>query len=548
MKRLAVLALTFTLVGPAAYAHVTVAPMRSDAGAVQDYELRCHNEDPAATTALDLDIPDGVTVLEVSPVEGGSFETVKTGDRISKIVWNVNVPNGKYVELKFKAKNPAAEQDIYWNIDQHLDGGKTVSWSNKAGAEKKGTITKITAAAPAASAFELKIPGRRNWTPFAASSGQFAMVVWVASTTDGTSDLYAVTSNDGGATFSEPRRVNDIPGDVRTGGEYAPEVAIGPQRLHVAWMSSRDNKVALRVARSADRGQTFSPAQTLHEEGLINGRGWQSIGLGPDGTLHAVWLDGRNDTTAAEHAEHMASQPGRPAMHGGHMDLFYGALGATAPQATSRLLASNTCQCCKTALAIGSDGSINTAWRQIFGEDIRDIAFMRSASGGKSFGGPVRVSEDKWQLNGCPDDGPTMAADSRGGVHVAWPTLVDGDNPRIALFYAYSADGKTFTPRVEVANLGSPKPSHIQMTLRPDGRLALAWDELSDGVRKIAMATGTIDRGGVAHFTPAQLVSDPAVTGTYPTVAATPAGFLVAWTSGVAEASTIKVARAAAQP
>ena len=399
------------------------------------------------------------------------------------------------------------------------------------------------------STIELKIPDRRNWTPYAASNGQFEIVVWVASTADGVSDLYAVTSNDSGATFSAPRRVNDIPGDVRTGGEYAPEVAIGPQALHVAWMSSRDNKVALRVAKSTDRGQTFSPASTLHEEGLINGRGWQSIGLGPDGTLHAVWLDGRNDAAAAEHAGHnmapaagQPAAPARPSMHGGYMDLFYGVLGGAAQGTATRRLAANTCQCCKTAMVIGPDGSINAAWRQIFGEDIRDIAFLRSEDGGKTFGTQVRVSEDKWQLNGCPDDGPTLAADSRGGIHAAWPTLVvDGESQRIALFYAYSKDGRTFTPRVEVKNLGSLKPSHIQMTSRPDGRLALVWDELSDGVRKIVMATGASAAGGAASLSSGQLVSDPAVTGTYPSVAPTPKGFLVAWTSGVAEASTIKV-------
>jgi hypothetical protein len=398
------------------------------------------------------------------------------------------------------------------------------------------------------STIELKIPERRNWTASVASRGEFAIVVWVATATDGTSDLYAVTSTDGGATFSAPRRVNDIPGDVRTGGEYAPRVAVGPDQIHLAWMSSRNDKVALRVAKSSDRGQTFTPASTLHEEGLVNGRGWQSIGLGPDGTLHAAWLDGRNDEAASEHAGHGAA-PGRPAMHGGKMDLFYGALKPTSPTANSQMLSADTCQCCKTALAVGADGSINVAWRQIFGDSIRDIAFRRADARGGQFGEPVRVSVDNWLLNGCPDDGPVLAADRTSGVHVAWPTLVAGGaEERIGLFYAYSSDGKTFTPRVEVKNLGSLKPSHIQMTSRSDGRLGIVWDELSDGVRKIVMATGAPGAGGAASLSSGQLVSDPAVTGTYPSVAPAPSGFLVAWTSGVADASTIKVARVSDRP
>jgi uncharacterized protein YcnI len=143
MKRLTAFAFGFSLVASAASAHVTVSPQRSDIGGVQTYELRCHNEDPAATTSLELAIPDGVTVLEVSPVEGGSFETVKTGERVTAIKFKVNVPKDKYVALKFSAKNPASQQEIHWNISQAFEDGKTVEWSDTPGAEKKGSITRI---------------------------------------------------------------------------------------------------------------------------------------------------------------------------------------------------------------------------------------------------------------------------------------------------------------------------------------------------------------------------------------------------------------------
>jgi hypothetical protein len=126
-------------------------------------------------------------------------------------------------------------------------------------------------------------------------------------------------------------------------------------------------------------------------------------------------------------------------------------------------------------------------------------------------------------------------------VHIAWPTLVDGPEPRIGLFYAHSADGRAFTPRVEISNLGSLKPGHLQMTARPDGRIGLAWDEISDGIRKIVIADGAADRGGAARLSKARLVSEPGVTGTYPSIAPSADGFLVAWTSGVAEASRIRV-------
>jgi hypothetical protein len=34
------------------------------------------------------------------------------------------------------------------------------------------------------------------------------------------------------------------------------------------------------------------------------------------------------------------------------------------------------------------------------------------------------VSEDGWQINGCPDDGPSMAVDGSNRAHRIWPTVV----------------------------------------------------------------------------------------------------------------------------
>jgi len=47
----------------------------------------------------------------------------------------------------------------------------------------------------------------------------------------------------------------------------------------------------------------------------------------------------------------------------------------------------------------------------------------------------VRVSEDNWKIDACPDDGPAMTIDRRGVLHITWPTLVrDPDAQRMAIF------------------------------------------------------------------------------------------------------------------
>ncbi len=104
---------------------------------------------------------------------------------------------------------------------------------------------------------------------------------------------------------------------------------------------------------------------------------------------------------------------------------------------------------------------------------------MQSRDGGTTFSPAARISEDGWQLDGCPDDGPAMAVDRNNVVHIVWPTVIGGDNPEGALFHASTKDGRRFTPRRRIPTLGSPKPSHPQIAIDPTGQIYVAWDEAS---------------------------------------------------------------------
>src|SRR5262249_7114125 len=145
--------------------------------------------------------------------------------------------------------------------------------------------------------------------------------------------------------------------------------------------------------------------------------------------VYAVWLDHRemaDGTVAASHHEHHAEgKPDGVAM-AQKSKLYIASLdGAFAPRAVTR----GVCYCCKTAIVAGADGAIFAAWRHVYPGNVRDIAFTLSRDGGKSFAAPIRVSEDKWVLEGCPDDGPAIAVDAAGRVHIVWPTLITEDRP-----------------------------------------------------------------------------------------------------------------------
>jgi uncharacterized protein YcnI len=128
------------------YAHVMVSPPTSKAGATQKYELRVHNEGKVATTSVELEIPDGITVLEIGKPTVGSYDATKTGTRITAVTWRVEVQPGKYLALPFTARNRDEATELRWNVHQHLADGSVIEWSDKPGAPEKASVTKITAA------------------------------------------------------------------------------------------------------------------------------------------------------------------------------------------------------------------------------------------------------------------------------------------------------------------------------------------------------------------------------------------------------------------
>ena len=398
------------------------------------------------------------------------------------------------------------------------------------------TFAQLAGVTAATTEVTLSVNGRASSTPWIASDGSFVAVAWGGRTPAGASDVFVSVSRDAGVTFSSPVQVNKQPGEARLGGELPPRVEVtrsanGDPHITVVWTARENNRTSIRHARSTDGGRSFIDVITIGGAEAPGDRGWQAITVDPTGQVHAIWLDHRG--MAAAEGTHQ---------HAGHgSGLYYTSLNPTgrAIRTDERELAKGVCYCCKTALAVRPDGAIVAAWRHVYAGNIRDIAFTMSTDAGRSFSAPVRVSEDQWQLNGCPDDGPALVVDRDNAVHIVWPTVIGGPTPEGALFYTSTKDGRTFMPRQRIPTLGSPKPSHPQIAIGGDGQIMIAWDEVRNGSRTVAMRSLTPSRAAAPTFGPIQVL-DNGVT-TYPVLAPTPKGLVAAWTSGAADRAAVVV-------
>jgi hypothetical protein len=409
-------------------------------------------------------------------------------------------------------------------------------------------VTTSVLALPAAAPLWLGVVGRANANVSLAADGRFVTAVWSGSTREG-ADIYAAVSRDAGITFSLPVRVNSAPGGARVNGEQPPRVSLvartsGDPTIVVVWTAKGSTGTALMTARSLDGGRSFGRDGIVRGTDAAGNRGWEAIATDKNGRVSAVWLDHRDTAPSgssggmAQHAEHHTSASAQidRVAQAQLSKLYFGILGGSTPP---RAVTGGVCYCCKTSLAAGPDGALYAAWRHVYPGNVRDIAFTVSRDGGQTFAAPVRVSEDKWAIDGCPENGPSLAVDAERRVHVVWPTLVPGARggaDTLGMFHAMSHDGRQFTLRQTVPTEGVPR--HVHVAAAPDGSIVLVWDEAIAGGRRVVFARGSIEASGRVRFRRQTLTAlGPA---SYPAVAVAAEGAVVAASAGGATDSTIR--------
>jgi uncharacterized protein YcnI len=142
MRTLATAALVVLSTSIAA-AHVTVLPRESHAGMSQSYTVRVPTEGQVATTSVELEIPADVTVTEVVPGDGYTFDVRREGNRIVAITWKKEIPPKQSAQFEFVARNPNAAE-ISWKARQRFVDGTSADWVGVQGDRRPASTTKLT--------------------------------------------------------------------------------------------------------------------------------------------------------------------------------------------------------------------------------------------------------------------------------------------------------------------------------------------------------------------------------------------------------------------
>jgi uncharacterized protein YcnI len=145
MKKLIFTAAPILVASAALQAHVTLQPREAAPGATVTYTMRVPTEDTVTTIGVELEIPDGVTVLSVDgPAD--TYEVKKAGDRIVSISWKTEIVPKAFKTFTFSARNPTEPGELSWKAHQRFADTAVFDWVEPAGGKRPAARTRITAA------------------------------------------------------------------------------------------------------------------------------------------------------------------------------------------------------------------------------------------------------------------------------------------------------------------------------------------------------------------------------------------------------------------
>jgi hypothetical protein len=302
------------------------------------------------------------------------------------------------------------------------------------------------------------------------------LLSWIETVGDERHSLRFAERARGGA-WSEPRTIAEGAGWFVNWADFPAMGGLSDGTLFAHWLAkSGPGTYAydVRVVSSRDGGQTWSTPVVPHRDGTQSEHGFVSLAPWTKEAMGLVWLDGRK-TAGASHDGH--------AVGGAEMALLNTTLETSGRLGPETVLDGRVCDCCQTDSA-RADGAFVVVYRDRSEKEVRDISVVRFVGG--RWTEPRTLFPDGWEINGCPVNGPAIAA-SGSKVAVAWFTAAGGAS-RVKV--AFSPDsGATFGDPI-VMDDGRPL-GRVDVVL-PKGEPALvSWLEQTDNgaelrVRRVA--------------------------------------------------------------
>ena len=281
-------------------------------------------------------------------------------------------------------------------------------------------------------------------------------ILWLARVKD--KKLLVSASNDKGKNFSTPVVVTPKSENIYADGENRPKIAVAQDgTILITWAQKLSKKYSgdIRFSRSTDSGKTFSSPITLNDDGLITTHRFDSLTINNTGRVVIAWLDARDRDAARNKNEEfigISIYTAQSTNNGATFDI-------------NQKFHEHVCECCRMPAVWTTNGPV-IFWRNIFNKNTRDFAISNLDEGRVR-----RVTDDEWQVDGCPHHGGDIAIGSNNRLHFVWFTL---GKTRQGLFYKNIQDMQESSP-ISIGNF-TAQASHPSITASGE-KVLVTWRE-----------------------------------------------------------------------
>ncbi len=266
-------------------------------------------------------------------------------------------------------------------------------------------------------------------------------------------------------------------------GENRPKIALGKNNeIYVSWTHKTSGRYTgeVRFARSLDRGKTFDTPITVNSGNVDISNRFDAMMLDQQGRIFLVWINKRDKVEATKHEQNYVGAA-----------LYYAVShdsgGSFQP---SRKLVDHSCECCRIALASDHSDRIVALWRHVYPVNIRDhaITYLNPETSPIE-GMPQRISNDGWQIDGCPHHGPDLSIDEQGRAHMTWFT--QGKNNKGLMYGRFDfTNSQTFLQK-SIDNSASASRPQVQVV---GDKVYLMWKRFN-GVTMDLLFSRSDDEG-----------------------------------------------------
>lgn len=209
--------------------------------------------------------------------------------------------------------------------------------------------------------------------------------------------IFYAYSADNGNTFSQPDIVGEIY-EMHLGMTRGPQLASSKDYSVVTAMDKKGNIHSFRLAHKTGKWAKLGNVNDIDgsaPEGLM------SISSDDQNNFYAVWLDLREDK---------------------NNKIALSVLNKNNSWSKNKVLYKSpdktVCECCKPSIVV-KDKRVAIMFRNWI-EGSRDLHWISSVDGGKTFTEAKKLGNGTWKLKGCPMDGGGILFDKKNAVHTVW--------------------------------------------------------------------------------------------------------------------------------